>query len=519
MSTSTNATGFLQSQNPATGEVLGKVAITSEDDVRLSVSSANKAFSSWSRLSLDDRLQLIERFRLRVYEKRHALAELLTKETGKPLLESWVTELFGAMETARWLKSNTKKLLAPDSVSLNRLFFPFKKVYNQFEPLGTIAVISPWNYPFAIPVATMLTALAAGNTVVLKPSPKTPLVSKAIETLFAEAGFPPDTVKVIYGDRDQAKALVLSDVSRVVFTGSVGGGKAIAEMAAAKLHPTTLELGGKHPAIICADANLAKIAPAIAWCAFTNAGQACASIERLYVPRSIAKELEALVTEHTKRLRLGNGLQPDTDVGPMIDADQPIRVKRLVDAAIADGARLLCGGNARPDLGGHFFEPTVLTDVHQSMGVIQQEVFGPVLPIVPVDSEEEAIELANDCALALGASVWTADRKRGQAIASRIKAGMVWVNDGIYTHCCPDAPWGGRDNSGFGRSHGPHALLDFVHMKNISVDSQGARDWYFPYSASRLNFIRNGTELCHSPGVLPKVVAASKLLLAKLGLG
>jgi succinate-semialdehyde dehydrogenase/glutarate-semialdehyde dehydrogenase len=507
----TNA-NMLRSKNPANGQVLGEVAVSTGVEILARVEKARAAFGSWRKLTLRERLGYIDRFHACLMEQRDELAQLITRETGKPLIESYIAELFGPLETCRWLSKNAPRLLAPQSVRLNPIFFLGKRSYNIHEPLGVVAVISPWNYAFTIPVCTMLTALAAGNTVILKPSPKTPLLGKAIEKLFWQAGFPEGTVSVVTGDRLEAKTLVLSDVDRVVFTGSVAGGKAIMGLAAEKLHPVTLELGGKHPAIVLEDADVDKIAPAVAWTAFTNAGQACASIERLYVVKPLAEKLSRRVAELAAQLRLGDGTKPDVDVGPMIDEEQLRHVEQMVEQAVSAGARVLCGGRARRDLGGCFYEPTVVTGCDHSMDLIKKEIFGPVLPIIVVDNVDEAVALANHSRLALGASVWTSNLKAGEALAGRIRAGMVWVNDGLYSHACPQAPWGGLRDSGFGRTHSAVGLLDFVNLKHIGVDKQGARDWNYPYSKDRLAFVQAGLELCHGKGFTAKLRALGRAI-------
>ncbi len=511
MSVELTAAGRLRSRNPATGEVVGEVKISSEQEILKAVETARRAFAVWGGLRLDERLQLVERFHSVLLRRADELAELITRETGKPLIESHGAEIFGVLETCRWLEAHARAILSPAGVELNSVFFRGKKAYKVFEPLGVIAVISPWNFPFAIPVEAILNALAAGNTVVLKPSPKTPAISLAIEKLFADAGFPAGVVSVVHGDKDQAAALVRSDVSRVVFTGSVPGGKAIMSLAAEKLHPLTLELGGKHAAIVLADADLDKVAPAIVWGAFTNAGQACASIERVYAERSVADRLGARVSELTGRLVVGDGLTPGVDVGPMIDTDQVERVQAQVADAVSGGARILAGGTTAPELGPCFYRPTVLVDVTEKMRVAAEETFGPVLPIIAVDSVDEAIELANGSHLGLGASIWTANIARAESLARRLQAGMVWVNDGLYSHSCPDAPWGGVKASGFGRKGSACGLLDFTFVKLISAARQGRRDWYYPYTRDRLSLVRSGMELCH--GGLPAKLSALRRLL------
>ena len=420
VSTNTNS-AFLRSVNPATLELLGLTPISSEAEVKGKVEIARRTFGTWSTTSLTDRLAAVERFRKSLMARRSEVAELISREAGKPLLESLITEVFSVLETCSWLQKNAPKVLAPQSVGMNRLFFPFKKAYNVFDPLGVIAVISPWNFPFSIPAASVLCALVAGNTVVLKPSPKTPLSAKLLHQMLLDAGFPPGAISLVQGDRDQARWLMQADIDRAVFTGSVAGGKAIMALAAEKLLPVTLELGGKHPAIVLADADVDRVAEALVWCAFMNAGQACASIERLYVHNSIHDRLVERMVQCTNRLRLGDPTQSGTDIGPLIDAAQLERVNAMVQRAVEAGAVVASGGRVRADIGtrlaaglpGHFMEPTILTKLFHGHEIVREEIFGPVLPVVRFNSEEEVVALANNCHLALGASIWTSDKAHG----------------------------------------------------------------------------------------------------------
>jgi succinate-semialdehyde dehydrogenase/glutarate-semialdehyde dehydrogenase len=358
----------------------------------------------------------------------------------------------------------------------------------------------------------MVNALAAGNTVVLKPSPKTPLIAEKLVALFQEAGFPSGSVGLVQGDRDEAKELILSDVRRIVFTGSVPGGRAIMGLAAQKLHPLTLELGGKHAAIVRADINIQDCVSSFAWCGFTNNGQACASIERMYVHRSVADKLIPAIVAEVKKLRLGNGLDANVDLGPVIDEGEMKRVKSQIEDAVAKGAKLLTGGNIREDLGGFFLEPTVLADVTPDMRVIKEECFGPILPIMTVDSDQDAIAHTNNCHLGLGTSIWTKDLKKGEELAKDIEAGMVWINDGLTSHINPDAPWGGIKDSGFGRTHSAQGLLDLTYCKYVSLESAGKRDWHFPYNATRLELMKNSLSMIHGKNIFSKLIAAIKAL-------
>jgi len=357
----------LRSRNPATLEVLGEAPVSSQEEILSRVAAARSASQSWRALPLIERLSLIERFAAVLERRKDEVAELITKETGKPLMESYSGEVFGPLETCRWLRRHSARLLSPEKVRLNPLFFFGKRSYNVYEPLGVVAVISPWNYAFSIPVSTMLTALAAGNTVIVKPSPKTPMTALKIAELFEEAGFPAGAVSVVIGDRVEARSLVLSEVDRVVFTGSVGGGRAIMGLAAHRLHPVSLELGGKHAALVLADADVDKVAEAIVWAAFTNCGQACASIERLYVEQPLARKLSLKLAELTRALRVGDGMKPDTDVGPLIDAAARRRLQEAVARAAAVAEVAYRYPEARVPSGGFFVGPAIVTGVPLTM--------------------------------------------------------------------------------------------------------------------------------------------------------
>jgi acyl-CoA reductase-like NAD-dependent aldehyde dehydrogenase len=483
--------------NPANKQVLGVVPVTSAAVIDETVMRARQAQAAWAARSLDSRLAVIEQFRQMLFDGKEDLAKVITSETGKPRIEALIAEVFGVLETCSWLRSKAAKVLAPERVRLNGLFLPGKRAYNVYEPYGVIAVISPWNYPFSIPMATIISSLAAGNAVVWKPSPKTAIIAQYAMDFFRRAGFPDGLVGLVQGDKVEAERLILSDVQRVMFTGSTGGGKAIMALAAKKLLPVTLELGGKHAAIILDDSDIDAIARPLVWAAFTNAGQACASIERLYVSRAIKDRLIQRLIQHTKELRLGDGQRDDVDIGPLIDESQALRVQQQVDDALSKGGKIMVGGKTRFDLGGYFFEPTIVDGAASGMRVVDEEIFGPVLPIVEVADEQEAIKLANDSTLGLGASIWTRDTQRGEQLARQIQAGMVWVNDGLYTHISPDAPWGGIKESGFGRMHSAAELRDLVYVKNIGVNKQQEQAWNFPYSQWSLDYVRSGVDLLH----------------------
>jgi acyl-CoA reductase-like NAD-dependent aldehyde dehydrogenase len=473
--------------NPATLEELGRFPITSAAEVEQAVSRARAAQSAWAALSYRNRARYILKVRRALYDRKEEIMRIISDETGKPEFEALSTEVFMVSDLMSHFAMNAESLLRDERFTL--AVFRNKRSMITYEPLGVVGVISPWNFPFSIPVGEVVMALMAGNTVVLKPSEFTPLVGDAIQRLFASAGFPEGVFEVVQGDGSTGAALVESAVNKIFFTGSVRTGKKIAESAARRLLPVVLELGGKDPMIVCEDAPFERTVRGAVWGAFMNCGQVCASVERLYVAEPIAEKFISSVVEEVKRLRVGPPEGCTTDIGPLTNENQLNIVSEQVADAVARGARVLTGGRRREDLGGYFFEPTVLVDVDDSMKVMNEETFGPVLPIKVVKDEEEAIREANSTRYGLLASVWTADNERGRRIARRIEAGTVIINDAVYTHGAAQTPWFGVKESGLGVTHGQAGLFEFVRMKHVNWDLLPMKSnwWWFPYTEAWQN--------------------------------
>jgi succinate-semialdehyde dehydrogenase/glutarate-semialdehyde dehydrogenase len=334
-------------------------------------------------------------------------------------------------------------------------------------------------------MSQIIPALAAGNAVVCKTSEFTPQCGELIERLFVDAKFPQNLVTVVQGGGDVGQALIDAAPDKVLFTGSVATGKRVAEACGRKLIPTVLELGGKDAMLVLADADLAVASSAAVWGSYTNCGQVCLSVERLFVEQAVEQDFVDLCVEKTKKLRVGPGSDPATDVGPLIRPQHVQRMSELVQDAVTRGAKVLCGGNPRSDLGPNFFEPTVIIGVNSSMKLFQEETFGPILAIQSVRDAEGAIQRANDSPFALAASVWTSDREKGKSIAHRLRAGAVMVNDAISYFGIAEAPHGGCRASGWGRTHGQAGLLELVQMKYIDVDRlpRSEKPWWYRYGA------------------------------------
>jgi succinate-semialdehyde dehydrogenase/glutarate-semialdehyde dehydrogenase len=351
------------------------------------------------------------------------------------------------------------------------------------EPYGVIGIIAPWNYPFSIPAVETLAALVTGNAVVLKPSEFTPIVALELQRLLLQAGLHPDLMQVVIGEGPVGAALTDSVIDKLIFTGSVSTGKRVGEAAARRLLPVVLELGGKDPMLVLDDADLEVASSGAVWGALMNAGQTCLSVERCYVHRSLYEPFLQKCGEKIARLRVGNGIGSEVEIGPMIHERQLKIVDAQVRDAVEMGARLLAGGRRRSDLGPNFYAPTLLAEVTGEMRVMQEETFGPVLPVAPFDTDEEAVRLANDSDFGLAASVWTGNRERGEALAMKIKAGTVMINDMISCFGIAEAPHGGFKQSGVGRTHGELGLQEMVQVKYVDTDlmPRMKKVWWFSY--------------------------------------
>jgi acyl-CoA reductase-like NAD-dependent aldehyde dehydrogenase len=471
------------SVNPATGETLREIPCASDAEVRAAVERARAAQPAWNQVGVQKHIAVLRKFQGLLHDRKSDVARLITREAGKPYVEALLTEVMVVLDAARFCIENAYSFLREQNLPHRNLAMKAKAGRVLREPYGVIGIVSPWNYPFSIPATETMAALVAGNAVVLKPSEFTSLVALELSSLLHQAGVPADVVQVVVGDGATGAALTSSAIDKLVFTGSVPTGKRIAQAAAARLLPVVLELGGKDPMLVLDDADIDVASSGAVWGAFVNAGQACLSVERCYVHRKVYEPFLEACVRKTKQLRVGGGMDESTDVGPMIHERQLHNVQVQVEDALAQGARLLTGGARLTELGPNFYQPTVLADVQQSMRVMREETFGPVLPIMAFDSDEEALRLANDSEYGLAASVWTRDRARGEGLARRLQVGTVMVNDAIACFGISEAPHGGVKASGIGRTHGRFGLEEMVRVKYVDSDRLPGmkRPWWYGY--------------------------------------
>jgi len=499
-------------RNPATQEEVGTVPIFSADQITAAVERAGAAQERWAATPIGARLKVIRRFQSLLCEQKDEVGAVITREAGKPLAEALSTEILVVLDAAEYLLKNTAEFLLPERVPHANPVMKLKKGMLLREPYGVIGIISPWNYPFSLPSIQTLTALVTGNAVVLKPSEFTPFSSLELQRLLRQAGLDHELMQVVTGEGVAGSALLQANIGKLIFTGSVATGKKVAQAAAAKLLPVVLELGGKDPMIVLENADVNVASSAAVWGAFMNAGQTCLSVERCYVHESIyQKFLDACVAK-AGRLRHGPGDAANTDIGPMIHERQLETVQRHVDDAIARGARLLLGGNPATNLGPNFYQPTILADVNHDMDLMREETFGPVLPVCSFKSDEEAVALANDSEFGLAASIWTQDKRRGEALARLIHAGTVMVNDVVACFGISEAPHGGVKASGIGRTHGRYGVEEMVWLKYVDSDRlpQMKKLWWFGYGPAFQQQMSGYIELLFEKNLIKRIRGAAK---------
>ena len=485
--------------SPADGEPFASASLLDEPQAAEVVAAAREAVPSWSRTTTRERSRALLRLREALVHEADAIAALVEREQGKPAAEAHAAEILPSLEALKHLAGHAEDLLRDEPVESQLLLLAHKDARLLYEAWGVVLAITPWNYPFGLPLPIVAAALVAGNTVVLKPAPSTTLVALRIGALARRAGLPDGVVNVAAVDDALAPGLVRDPrIGKIVFTGSVATGKKVMAAAAENLTPVLLELGGKDPAIVCGDADLDRTVPGIVWGAFMNTGQTGASVERVYVEREIAEPFVARVVEETQCLRTGPGGEGRVDVGPLSLERQRQVVEEHVADARAKGARVLTGGEPVPGP-GFYYPPTVLADVDHTMIIMREETFGPVLPIMAVDSLDEAIRFANESDYGLTATGWTRSRETARRLQRELRAGVVTINDGLSSFGEPTAPWGGIKQSGIGRTHGRLGLREMVRPKYVTHDrSRGPELWWFPYTEAYGQLLSEANRALHA---------------------
>ncbi|WP_067454495.1 succinic semialdehyde dehydrogenase [Actinomadura macra] len=452
--------------SPFTGEPLATVPLTSTDDVRAAYERAHEAQRAWAALPVRERVKPFLRLADALVGRRSEILDIIQLETGKArrhameeFLDVALCSLYYARRAERLLKPRRRQGMMPGLTRVQELR----------HPKGVVALIAPWNYPFALGTSDIAPALMAGNAVIHKPDTQTCLSSLWVLDLLVALGLPKDLWQIIVGDPSEIGDPLVDGADYVSFTGSTRGGRAIAEKVAPRLVAYSLELGGKNPMIVMADADVERTARGAVRACFTNAGQLCISIERMYVHEDVYDRFVPRLVELVKGMRLGAGLDFEAEMGSLTHQRQLEAVTRHVDQAVKGGATVLTGGKARPDVGPLFYEPTILTGVNGDMDLCANETFGPVVALYKYRDVDEVIARANDSPYGLNASVWTRNVAAGRRVAARIQAGTVNINDGYgAAYASYDSPMGGMKQSGVGRRHGAEGLLRFTESQTVA---------------------------------------------------
>jgi acyl-CoA reductase-like NAD-dependent aldehyde dehydrogenase len=491
---------FIESWAPASGELIGRVRVARAAEVGAAVEAARAAQRAWAILPIEERTERLLAFRDALVERADDVVRLLSRETGKPKQEALAHELLPLADSMTWAAKYAPRILGPREVELH--LFKHRKSVVSYAPRGLVGVISPWNFPLLIPFADAFAALATGSAVVIKPSELTPLIALEAKRIWDGSGLPEALLQVLPGGPETGAHLIESGIALLLFTGGSQAGRKVAAACGSRLVPCVLELGGKAPLIVADDVDVERAARAIVFGAISGSGQACISVERVYAHRSVYERVVDRVTELVAELRQGDPAKGDFDVGGMVMARQIETIERLVRDAQDRGASLRVGGRRGPGP-GWFFEPTVLADCTHEMAVMREEIFGPVIPFMRVESDEHAIDLANDSHLGLNAYVFARDRDRARGIAERIEAGSVLVNDVLTNYACPEVPFGGLKQSGFGRVHGEEALRALCQTRHLSFDRvrPPVRDpFWFPYTEKSYRWALRGLRALYSGG-------------------
>jgi acyl-CoA reductase-like NAD-dependent aldehyde dehydrogenase len=486
--------------NPATGQKLGEVQTATPEQIRAIMQRARLAQEPWAQLGLRRRLALIRSLKDSLYRNMDLITNTIVAEQGRPPFEALV-EFWPTIELLAYYLRTAERTLAPRRTFVSLV--PHRMHWTERHPHGVVLVISPWNFPLLLSATPIVAALIAGNTVVYKPSEFATRSGDVLAKVIGDAGFPPDVFQIVHGRGDVGAALIRERPDKICFTGSVATGRKIAAAAGERLIPVTLELGGKDAAIVLEDANLDRTAAGVAWAGMINAGQVCASVERVYVMRPVADKLvEKMAKVINDYVRLGPGESSGSTMGAITTDAQLRIISSQVQEAVAQGARVVAGGHMAEDKGGRFYVPTLITDVTPDMRVVKDETFGPVIAVVPVDSEEEALELANASNFGLTGSVWTRNRARGVALARRMQVGTASVNDHLMSASVPNMPWGGVKDSGFGRTRGREGLLDMTTSQSLSIERLAPlpREFFwYPYKPIKGKLLRRVLRLLYAP--------------------
>lgn len=509
-------TGDTLCRNPADNAVLGSSPLSRVEEVSRIVSQAREGQAQWAAAPLKERVTCLKKIRAHLLERADKLAAIISQDNGKTRIDAMTTEILPAAMAISYYMKKAPAFLKTRRLAPGAWILANKRPYLRREPWGVIAVISPWNYPFAIPFSEVVMGLLAGNAVILKTATQTQTVGRALEECFLAGGMPDGVFRFLNLPGSQTgDALLEAGVDKLFFTGSVEAGKKLMAKAAESLTPLSLELGGNDPMIVLAEADLDRAAAGAVWAGLSNCGQSCGGVERVYVMRQVYEPFLEKLCARVENLRIGQDLDFRVDLGAMTTKKQADKVRRQVEEALSQGASIRARGRHLHPSRGNFSPALVLTDVNHQMEIMRQETFGPVLCVMAVEDEDQAIALANDSNLGLTASVWSRKRKQARQLAARIQAGVVTVNDHLMSHGLPGTPWGGFKQSGLGRTHGalgfdemtkPQCLVDDILpgvKKNL---------WWHPHGPGIYLGHKGIMEFLYGPGLGRRFIGMISML-------
>ena len=500
--------------DPSTGEPTAVVLCASPEDMQHAVDSAARTATLWRGTSFAERARLLRRLATLAYDHRHGIAQLIAREQGKPYPEALTLEVLPALDHLRFIIQHAERYHSGLAVEPRHPFYAHKHASYLYDPIGLVAIVTPSPLPFAVPLIQVAAAIAMGNAAVLKPSERTPLSGLRIGELCTDAGFPDGLVNVVPALPENAMHLVLHPrVEKVFVTGSLEAGQSITAMAGCAPRPVVLCLGGKHPSIVAGDADVARAARGVVWGALANAGQNCGAIERVYVVESAAASFMRHLLESIDAIRMGPALKPGIELGPLQSAERRELVHRQVQEASKAGAQIVRGGQI-PGGPGFFYPPTVVLEPPAGCRLLREETLGPVIPVVVTESLERALMLANESDFALSASGWTSSSHTAERLMAGLRAGVVTINDVLYSFGEPAATWSGYRKSGMGQNHGTPGLREMSRQKFVSFDPVECEAplFAYPYDEEHFEVVDAAVDYLNAGGSWRRILSLLGLL-------
>lgn len=507
--------------NPATCEVIAEYPVHTIQDVINAVKKARQAQPAWQALSIKKKSEYVMKFAEFIQKNSDKIAEIISQDTGKTLCDAMIAEVTPAALATTYYCKNAKRFLADRKLKSGNIMLMNKRSRIARVPYGVVGIISPWNYPFAIPYSEVVMGLLAGNTVILKTASETQVVGHILKECIEFAGLPENVFTYINMPGSRAgDAFIDAGVDKLFFTGSVPIGKYLMKKASERLTPLVLELGGNDAMIVCDDADLYRAACGAVWAGMQNAGQSCGGVERIYVDKKIYNEFLAILKERIEGLRLGEGKYWTSDVGAMTTRKQMQTVQEHVDDALAKGAKIFAQSKVPENTKGNFMPCMVLTDVNHDMLAMKDETFGPIIGVMPFSTIDEAVALANNSNLGLNGSVWSKNVKKARQVARRIMAGGVMINDHLMSHGLAETPWGGFKESGIGRTHGDIGFAEMTQQQVIVDDILSTMPfvrrnfWWHPFEKNHYEGMKGLIDAFHGQGLWERINGLNKLTFA-----